>query len=97
MPASIQHRITTSLLWRTPNHVSPPINLKVHPEHHAEGLAISVPATTKGTFTLSLGQVWKLLYDRIDPVVAYTFVVEAVNPFETVARVCSHMVASGKS
>jgi hypothetical protein len=31
----------------------------------------------------------------------YTFVVEVVNPFETpfetVARVCSHMVGSGKS
>jgi hypothetical protein len=97
MPASIQRRITASLFGRTRNHVSPPIKLKVHPEHHAEGLAIFVPATTKGTFTPSLGQVWILLYDRINPVVAYTFVVEVVNPFETVARVCSHMVASGKS
>jgi hypothetical protein len=37
------------------------------------------------------------LFDRMNPVVVYTFVVEVVNPFETVARVCSHMVASGKS
>jgi hypothetical protein len=34
---------------------------------------------------------------RISPVVVYTFVGEVVNPFETVARVCSHMVGSGKS
>jgi hypothetical protein len=58
----------------------------------------SVPASTKGTSILSFGaSVRKFLYDWANPVVVYTFVVEVVNPFETVARVCSHMVASGKS
>jgi hypothetical protein len=56
------------------------------------------PAFTKGHFHAVFGaSVWKLLFDRMNPVVVYTFVVEVVNPFETVARVCSHMVASGKS
>jgi hypothetical protein len=70
--------------------------LKVHRERRGR-FGNPVPASTKGTFILSLGQVCGFFYDRMDTIVVYTFVVEVVNPFEMVARVCSHMVASGKS
>jgi hypothetical protein len=65
-------------------------------------------STLKVYYVIAVGTLWhsilsfgasvrKFLYDWANPVVVYTFVVEVVNPFETVARVCSHKVASGKS
>jgi hypothetical protein len=92
MPTLIRGRIAKSLFWRTPNHVSPPINLECSSEFR-DTLAIFVPVLTKGTFVVSLGQVG----ENFRTIVVYTFRVEVVNPFETVARVCSHKVASGKS
>ena len=92
MPTLIRCRIAKSLFWRTSNHVSPPINLEGSSEFW-DTLAILVPVFTKGTFRASLGQV----NENFRTIVVYTFRVEVVNPFETVARVCSHKVASGKS
>ena len=66
--------------------------LKVHPSSGARSQFLS-PYLTKGTFVVSLGQV----NENFRTIVVYTFRVEVVNPFETVARVCSHKVASGKS
>jgi hypothetical protein len=70
--------------------------LKVRPER-GDALAILSPHLLKALSYRLWGKCVELFFDRMDTVVVYTFVVEVVNPFETVARVCSHMVASGKS